>query len=317
MKESVFLIANLLKIPFKFELSPAYDISNEFITFRDIKIQSHIDYLSEYGIVISKDSKNVSDTFNVIIYANSIKKKPTSFHSYSQAFSKSDKLDNYQFNSIFIPNSFTFDLGNDKSEINFFKMNYKLEKPDIASSFSDLESSNKHASSFFFLNGKDQIIQNDSNSLTFSVSNYSFFLLKHFFAGEKSTQLIFHYSEIDKTPFWIQVFVHLPVLMLFMTIFIMIAWFESGASDSIIEDEISKLPVQKYNSSLGISDCSICLDSFSEDQNVKVLNCKHCFHHNCIDSWLRNMLRCPICRKSVSKIAESSSYQLYQALNSM
>ncbi len=53
MKENVFLVANLFKVPFKFELTESYDVSNEFISFKDVKIQSHIDYLSEFGMVIS------------------------------------------------------------------------------------------------------------------------------------------------------------------------------------------------------------------------------------------------------------------------
>jgi hypothetical protein len=159
-------------------------------------------------------------------------------------------------------------------------MNYKPHKIEIASSFSDLENQNKFKPSFMFLKSNDVTPEKKERSMIFSVSNYSFFLLKHFFSNDRSTHLIFYYTEIDKTPIWIQIFVHLPVLMLFLTIFIMIAWFKTSASDSVIEDEILKMPVRKFDSSLSACECSICLDSFSEDQNVKVLNCKHCFHQN-------------------------------------
>lgn len=317
MKESVFLVANILKIPFKFELSEKYDISNEFIAFKDIKIQSHIDYLSEYGVVVSKNSKNDSETFNIIIYANSIKRKEFQNQEYTQMLSYYDKFHTNHFSSVFIPNSLAFGMENNKNNLQYFKVNYKSPTPDIASSFSDLEKPNKSKPAFFFLKRSGIEAQNTENSMIFSISNYSFFLIKHFLATEKSMKIMFYYSEVDKAPFWIQVFVHLPVLMLFMTIFILIAWFESGASESCIEDEIAKIPTQKYNASLNVHECSICLDSFSEEQSVKILGCKHCFHEECIDSWLRNMLKCPICRTSVCKIADSSSYQLYQALNSM
>ncbi|MCL7050766.1 hypothetical protein MKW94_006440 [Papaver nudicaule] len=45
--------------------------------------------------------------------------------------------------------------------------------------------------------------------------------------------------------------------------------------------------------------CSICLADYKAKDNLKSLpECKHYFHVNCIDGWLRMNGSCPVCRKS-------------------
>lgn len=308
MKESVFLIAYLFKIPFKFELSQKYDITNEFINFRDLRVQSHINYLSEYGVIISQNSKQESDVFNVIIYAHKLKRLIRPDYSLAKK---------HDFRSMFNPSSLMINFDKIDNALGYFQIGTPNTASKVTSSFSELDKPLKARPMFYFLQDDNIATQNDGKTLEFSLSNLSFFLLKHIFSIDKNPKILFSYNEIDKTPIWIQVVIHLPVIVLFLTIFTLVAWFESGAGEGAIEDEIAKLPLQKYNSNMEISECSICLDSFNEEQDVRILGCKHCFHQNCIDSWLRNMLRCPICRASVSKLTESSSYQIYQTINSI
>ncbi|KAL5540415.1 hypothetical protein UlMin_044931 [Ulmus minor] len=46
--------------------------------------------------------------------------------------------------------------------------------------------------------------------------------------------------------------------------------------------------------------CCICLQSFEESDECRVLNkCNHVYHNNCIDSWLVRNHRCPLCRSLV------------------
>ena len=45
-----------------------------------------------------------------------------------------------------------------------------------------------------------------------------------------------------------------------------------------------------------INTCSICLDGVKTGQTVKALGCSHIFHVSCIDTWLRQKLKCPTCR---------------------
>ena len=39
--------------------------------------------------------------------------------------------------------------------------------------------------------------------------------------------------------------------------------------------------------------CSICLEEYC---NIVTNNCKHYFHKECLQSWLKKQLSCPLCR---------------------
>ena len=54
------------------------------------------------------------------------------------------------------------------------------------------------------------------------------------------------------------------------------------------------------------STCSICFETIS-NSNKKSLNCNHCFHRNCINTWLREQNNCPLCRASQSTSEESDN----------
>jgi len=44
-------------------------------------------------------------------------------------------------------------------------------------------------------------------------------------------------------------------------------------------------------------ECSICLSSIEEGEQVRLLpNCQHLFHQECIDVWLSTNASCPVCR---------------------
>ena len=45
--------------------------------------------------------------------------------------------------------------------------------------------------------------------------------------------------------------------------------------------------------------CSICLEDFdfnSDKNTVKTIDCDHCFHEECLKSWLRIRTKCPNCQ---------------------
>ncbi|GFZ12880.1 RING/U-box superfamily protein [Actinidia rufa] len=46
------------------------------------------------------------------------------------------------------------------------------------------------------------------------------------------------------------------------------------------------------------AECAVCLSLLEEDHDMARLlpNCKHTFHAECIDKWLRSQSTCPICR---------------------
>ncbi|KAL6526802.1 E3 ubiquitin-protein ligase sdir1 [Orobanche gracilis] len=97
---------------------------------------------------------------------------------------------------------------------------------------------------------------------------------------------------------------------------------------SMTDEEISTLPVHKYNVSgpqrlkpiIGSSStavekaqhlanaqvgsktsgddltCSVCLEQVNDGELIRSLPCLHQFHVNCIDPWLRQQGTCPVCK---------------------
>ena len=79
--------------------------------------------------------------------------------------------------------------------------------------------------------------------------------------------------------------------------------------NNFLDNKIKNLPewYKKYNYTNNIIKdedsnknkvCCICLDNFENPTSIKVLECNHIFHRNCINSWLKNKTNCPICRKN-------------------
>ncbi|CAL1408719.1 unnamed protein product [Linum trigynum] len=47
--------------------------------------------------------------------------------------------------------------------------------------------------------------------------------------------------------------------------------------------------------------CAICLTEYCSKDTIRLIpECKHCFHAECIDEWLRMNTTCPVCRNSPS-----------------
>ncbi|CAK9194661.1 unnamed protein product [Sphagnum troendelagicum] len=66
---------------------------------------------------------------------------------------------------------------------------------------------------------------------------------------------------------------------------------------------IDTLPVFLYGTIRGLkdgADCAVCLSEFGEEDRLRLLpKCKHCFHLDCIDTWLLSNSTCPLCRQSL------------------
>ena len=68
--------------------------------------------------------------------------------------------------------------------------------------------------------------------------------------------------------------------------------------------EIMRIPQKvwrsKTDTAKSADQCTVCYDNFKYGEKVKELaNCKHTYHSKCIDKWLQNEKRCPVCNKMV------------------
>ncbi|WVZ08852.1 hypothetical protein V8G54_022198 [Vigna mungo] len=46
--------------------------------------------------------------------------------------------------------------------------------------------------------------------------------------------------------------------------------------------------------------CAICIEDYEESEMLRVLpQCRHYFHRDCVDAWLKVNATCPVCRNSL------------------
>ncbi len=67
---------------------------------------------------------------------------------------------------------------------------------------------------------------------------------------------------------------------------------------------LESIKIKKLSSDKVSETCSICIETFENDQPdsyCRELNCKHVFHKRCIDRWLKKSDLCPMCKTTVIK----------------
>jgi len=68
----------------------------------------------------------------------------------------------------------------------------------------------------------------------------------------------------------------------------------------LTDSELERLPTMIYTKSCTTiqadDKCAVCLSEYICGEKLKHLKCKHFFHSDCIDPWLKTSTRCPICR---------------------
>ncbi|KAJ6294888.1 hypothetical protein OIU76_022885 [Salix suchowensis] len=70
----------------------------------------------------------------------------------------------------------------------------------------------------------------------------------------------------------------------------------------IVLGESRRLPKPDDNT------CSICLCEYKPKETLKTIpECKHCFHSDCIEEWLRLRATCPLCRNSPERLPPAGS----------
>lgn len=73
--------------------------------------------------------------------------------------------------------------------------------------------------------------------------------------------------------------------------------------------ELDDNTIRCYQSSVSSSGslCAICLEAFAYGEDLRVLECHHEFHLNCIDLWLKQKRSCPLCNRNFSGVEKEES----------
>uniref|UniRef100_A0A7S2H8Q7 RING-type domain-containing protein n=1 Tax=Alexandrium andersonii TaxID=327968 RepID=A0A7S2H8Q7_9DINO len=80
-------------------------------------------------------------------------------------------------------------------------------------------------------------------------------------------------------------------------------------------DTITRLETRPYDDNLFgdeegklyPSECAICLGAWEQSDVIKVTQCQHAFHEECIANWLRTARTCALCRQDLTKAPPPSA----------
>ncbi|KAL4499065.1 hypothetical protein ABPG72_016967 [Tetrahymena utriculariae] len=79
--------------------------------------------------------------------------------------------------------------------------------------------------------------------------------------------------------------------------------FDYSNDGGLNEQQLKDFPIHKFQKRAGMSQdllsCPVCLCEFEEGEEVKILDCCHSYHSQCIDEWLKKNTHCPVCKKDM------------------
>ena len=68
------------------------------------------------------------------------------------------------------------------------------------------------------------------------------------------------------------------------------------------DEELAKLQVILFSElQTDEKSCSICLDEFDPESQLYTIPCKHLFHKACLEDWVAENYKCPVCRGEIAK----------------
>lgn len=169
--------------------------------------------------------------------------------------------------------------------------------------------------SSIFINGGYKPIENSAElkpvfSMPFSRYVIFKFLLN---VGFNPILIQFNYTEVQSTPLIFQAILHIPLILSGIIIFAIVLSLNPKSGFDYVSSVINRLPCQTFKDDSPIKECSICLESFDLTSQLRVLPCNHHFHRECADVWLRNGMRCPLCRRCIVQqpVYPLETYQPY------
>ena len=77
----------------------------------------------------------------------------------------------------------------------------------------------------------------------------------------------------------------------------------------VAQNKIEKIPTLLFHPSMAEGKdenhtevkCLICQENYEEGEELRCLPCQHCFHKECVDTWLSTKDTCAFCRKSIEE----------------
>jgi len=82
--------------------------------------------------------------------------------------------------------------------------------------------------------------------------------------------------------------------------------YPTTAPPPVTQEELEMFQITRWKGSSedpeDLNRCTICLEDFEFDEELRMLPCSHCFHKACVDHWLlRQQRRCPLCMQDVNE----------------
>jgi len=78
-------------------------------------------------------------------------------------------------------------------------------------------------------------------------------------------------------------------------------------NNSANDSDIAALPTRTLADTTGLGEqtkCLICLDDFSDGDEIKTLPCLHIYHQACVERWLHTDNSCPVCKTPIGSRLE-------------
>jgi len=85
---------------------------------------------------------------------------------------------------------------------------------------------------------------------------------------------------------------------------------EEDVRITVNDEQLNQLKYKKYeditdafcsdNNIVKATECTVCLETFKDDDTVIITKCKHLYHKDCINKWLVDYsVKCPICKNNI------------------